>query len=472
MCSCVLALQLRVYRQVSQLQRDLAEVDAAERAAAASAAEERRRQEQELAAVDARRRQQGAQGREQLLLSLRTRHEQQAAEAARQVAELEAAARERERREHAAAEARAQAAEAKAAAEAAAQQQRSAEQEQQAAARAAQASAAKAKAEVRQREAEANAAAASQPGILTLSPGAAELKERCATRLAAAQQEVAPFVADRAMRDAKRSIDKFVTLNVQQISATLEQVRAKSASLAGFVSRHAGAQRTYALLTLASKLLSQCEVQVTRLHAFAFPLGEVAAAVAAAHPDFVDLLLGHLHQACPLAVPAHWGFRPGGDELGYLRLAGYRVTQDEDNPGAPAEKESTDEFIGRMQGYVMLYAALTQSDNPGNPHGVPNAWAYLARLLNALPANRATAAALDAFLKVAGFRLAATYRGQFAKLLGVVEREFLPALSSCADPDARAVYTRLQTYLCTRQFLRPPEGRNMPRHDASSYDRA
>lgn len=39
------------------------------------------------------------------------------------------------------------------------------------------------------------------------------------------QESVRPFVEDRAMRDKKRSIDKFVTLNVQQVSATLDQVR-------------------------------------------------------------------------------------------------------------------------------------------------------------------------------------------------------------------------------------------------------
>lgn len=39
------------------------------------------------------------------------------------------------------------------------------------------------------------------------------------------QAAAKPFVEDRAMRDRKRATDKFVTLNVQQISATLEQVR-------------------------------------------------------------------------------------------------------------------------------------------------------------------------------------------------------------------------------------------------------
>ena len=43
----------------------------------------------------------------------------------------------------------------------------------------------------------------------------------------AVQDLVRPFVEDRAMKDKKRSIDKFVTLNVQQIAATLEQVRSR-----------------------------------------------------------------------------------------------------------------------------------------------------------------------------------------------------------------------------------------------------
>ena len=41
------------------------------------------------------------------------------------------------------------------------------------------------------------------------------------------------------------------------------------------------------------------------------------------------------------------------------------------------------------------------------------------RLLNHLPANRVTATALDAFLRAAGFRMAAAYGRQFEKLLQV-----------------------------------------------------
>ena len=46
-------------------------------------------------------------------------------------------------------------------------------------------------------------------------------------------------------------------------------------------------------------------------------------------------------------------------------------------------------------------------------------WGAPSRLLNHLPANRATATALDAFLKAAGYRMAAAYGRQFEKLLQV-----------------------------------------------------
>lgn len=457
-------LQINVQRRVAEFQKALVDIETQEHAALAAAGRDRQRKQQALAATAAERQAEQAQGRRQLMRSLRSEHEAKAAQAQQRVTELEITARQARERHQAAADAAR-----KAAAAAAAQQeaQKEREAEEQAATQAAAAKQQQAQAQQEER-AKASAAASLVPGILSISPGAAEFRQQCAQRLEAAQAAVRPFVEDRAMRDAKRSIDKFVTLNVQQISATLDQVRAKAQALASFVGQQQGVHRTYSLLTLAGKLLSQCEVQITRLHSFAFPLAEVAVAVGAAHGEFLDLLLARLHRACPLAVPCSYGYRPGTDEDEYLRLAGYKVTQEEGR----VVKESTDEYVARMQGYVMLYAAITQSDNPANPHGLPHAWAYAARLLNALPATRVTAAALDAFLKVAGYKMAASYRGQFTKLLAAVDRHFLGELSASADPDARAVYTRLQTYLRTLAFNKAPEGRNMPRHDSSNYDRA
>jgi nucleoporin GLE1 len=464
-------LQLKAQRRVSGFQRELLDIETQERRAEQAAAQRSQQESNALAATDREFEARRAQDREQMISSLRTVHEQQAEQAARKVAELEAAERkeaEEQERARAAAKAKVEAAKAKVeAAKAKAQADAAAAVE--AKAKRDQADAERLAAEKKQLE---SGAGTNKHGIRSIAPSAAEFQKRCAERLAAAKEAVKPFVEDRAMRDMKRPIDKFITLNVQQISATLEQVRNKAQALSGFISQHHDIQRTYALVTLTSKLISQCEVQITRLHSFAFPLAEVAVAVAAAHPDFIELLLARLHESCPLSVPMYYGFRNGGDDLEYLRLMKYKITEEEEKGRVELIKESTDEYMGRMQGYVMLYAAITQSDNPANPHGLHHAWEYLARLINSLPANRLTAAALDAFLKVAGYKMAAVYKGQFIKLLQAVDRDFLAELRNTNEPDARAVATRLQLYLNTRQFSKPPEGRDMPQYDASSYDRA
>lgn len=381
-------LQLKAQRRVSGFQRELLEIEAEERVAAEAALWRCQQEMNALAATDRQLEARRAQDREQLISSLRTVHDRQAEQAARTVAELEAAVRkEAEARERAAAEKVQREAQLKAAQEAAAQAKAKAkaQEEAQKQAEAENSAAEVAAAAAVRKPSKDNLAGSNQHGIVSAAPSALELQQRYAKRLATAKETVRPFVEDRAMRDIKRSIDKFVTLNVQQISATLEQVRQKSQALVGFIKQHHDVQRIYALITLAGKLMSQCEVQITRLHSFAFPLAEVAVAVAAAHPDFVDLLLARLHEACPLAVPMYYGFRSGGDELEYLRLMKYNITEDEEKGKVVTTKESTDEYMGRMQGYVMLYAAITQSDNPANPHGLEHAWKYLARLLNALP---------------------------------------------------------------------------------------
>lgn len=68
---------------------------------------------------------------------------------------------------------------------------------------------------------------------------------------------------------------------------------------------------------------------------------------------------------------------------------------------------------------------------------------------------------------MAGFRLNRVYRRQFHKLLTYIGSAFLGDLEIGGDPDARAVHSRLSTYLQHRHFMREPEGRRMPFSDIS-----
>ena len=107
------------------------------------------------------------------------------------------------------------------------------------------------------------------------------------------------------------------------------------------------------------------------------------------------------------------------------------------------------------------------------PAWVAAGWAYLACLLNALPANRATATALEGFLWAGGAALGVAHGRQFVKLLAVVDAVFLPALQAGPDAeDARAVGVRLRAYVQGGGWREVPEGRVLPETDASGSERA
>jgi nucleoporin GLE1 len=94
------------------------------------------------------------------------------------------------------------------------------------------------------------------------------------------------------------------------------------------------------------------------------------------------------------------------------------------------------------------------------------------RLLNHLPANRIVATALDAFIKVAGYKLNLTFRGQFIKLMQYVGVNTLGDMDRQGDHEATAVHARLESYLLSKAFEVAPEGRTLPESDLSSLERA
>lgn len=149
---------------------------------------------------------------------------------------------------------------------------------------------------------------------------------------AALQEAAAGYRANPASKDARRKLYKALNLEVQQVSASQEQVGKKAARLAALLQGlpAGGPAAADAWLQLAAKLGVQCEVQVARLPGFAFPLAEVAVGVAVAVPGFAPLLVAHLAALCPLCVPCTPRPAPGAQEAAWLRAAGYKVTVDVD----------------------------------------------------------------------------------------------------------------------------------------------
>lgn len=89
-----------------------------------------------------------------------------------------------------------------------------------------------------------------------------------------------------------------------------------------------------------------------------------------------------------LAVPKLYVHCKGRDEGQYLKRMAYREVEAPSKDGGPPTKqyESTDQYTSRMQGYMLFYGALVQSERPGNPHDLAQGWQYLARCaLSAIP---------------------------------------------------------------------------------------
>jgi nucleoporin GLE1 len=342
--------------------------------------------------------------------------------------------------------------------------------------------------------------------------------------------------ADPQLKRERRALERRVTVLVSQISGTQAQVSARASDLATVLlgAPEQGGARLLVCLALASRLLSQCEGQVATIPSFAFPLAFVACRVGCRVPNFLDLLLARLQRACPMLVPQWSAYTKSCAERGltredHQRAIGFKavpwVGADAPPPGADGEPqqrlETSDEFIARQAGYVAFYAALLQCDvdpEAGVPggggggngstvfgvrsggvggraaagssargppplppaelsalrqrHGLPAAWSYVARVLNHVPASRSAAAALMAFLNTAGYGMNRAYGAQFVKMLHSLYDGFLPDLAAHGDPDARAVGTRLRTYLERTQYCEVPEGREIPVQDESSYTRA
>lgn len=83
-----------------------------------------------------------------------------------------------------------------------------------------------------------------------------------------------------------------------------------------------------------------------------------------------------------LAVPKVHTLYKGRDQDEHLRFMGYQqVEQPRNAKSGKAEVgwETTDAYLSRMQGYMMFFGALSQSEQQENPVNLTHAWQFAAR---------------------------------------------------------------------------------------------
>ncbi|KAK2636620.1 hypothetical protein Ddye_031412 [Dipteronia dyeriana] len=248
------------------------------------------------------------------------------------------------------------------------------------------------------------------------------------------------------------SHERHISRLIRQIRGTKDNVRTKASELIKIFNNPLCPQ-SISIAAFAKKVVSHCESPDNA----AFACGHVIVMVTSQVPVAMDLLLGEFHKACIYTVPKHMAFSKSafGSREAYYKTIGY---QEEDG-----KIESHKDYLRRLESYMRLYAALVQTEIPGlqNAHGLKEGWAWLARFLNALPANMYTATALNAFLQMAGYALYRKFKSQFGKMLNIITDNFLNALRAREDQELKPVIAEIQCYIEDRKFLEEPEGRTL-----------
>ncbi|KAL8100617.1 mRNA export factor GLE1-like [Apium graveolens] len=110
----------------------------------------------------------------------------------------------------------------------------------------------------------------------------------------------------------------------------------------------------------------------------------------------MEILLAELNRVCIYSVPKYMSYSESvfKTKEAYNKAIGY---QEEDG-----KLGNSDTYVERVRSCMKLYGALVQTEAEGvkNPHGIEEGWAWMARFLNALPANLYTVVSLQTFIEV------------------------------------------------------------------------
>ncbi|XP_051120161.1 mRNA export factor GLE1 isoform X2 [Andrographis paniculata] len=243
---------------------------------------------------------------------------------------------------------------------------------------------------------------------------------------------------------------------IRTISATMENIRTKAEDLVNLINSP-GCPQPISIQLFVEKIVSNCTNQ--RGLSAIYAVARVIVLVTSKIPVAMDVLIAELNKICIYTVPKHIIYSEDvfKSKDAYFKAIGYREN---------GNIESTDDYVDRLGSYMRLYGALVQTEvGPfQNLHGLGEGWAWLARFLNALPANLYTAVALQSFLEMAGFALYRKYRNQFKKLLSIIDRDFLSALKEGGSTKINKVKMSIRNYIESNEYQREPEESKLRDH--------
>ena len=221
----------------------------------------------------------------------------------------------------------------------------------------------------------------------------------------------------------------------------------------------------------------------------AFAIAAVAVALWNDSQEFGELLLANFRITCPFIVPAFFPQKEGQLNEDYYKSLGYKYSDD-------GTVEKQDKFLKRVSGLMRLYAAIIVTKQrrgitQPHPHGLQNAWRWLAAMLNnghnliynssnfkyfnlilnaffvSEPRPEMSDVVATLFLdmlQVTGNFLWSAYPKQFPKLLSVMITEYYPLMGKIGGIGGGPM-TRLEEFLkncLSTGNIPPPEGQLPP----------
>ncbi|KAI5742859.1 hypothetical protein M8J77_011976 [Diaphorina citri] len=205
--------------------------------------------------------------------------------------------------------------------------------------------------------------------------------------------------------------------------------------------------------SMAKKFVAQVDVKPRVLFAYASVIVELWREF----PDFGNLLVGEFHKQCPYLIPVFWPQLQGQSNEDYYKSLGYQYID--------GQVEKQDLFLKRMTAMVQLYAAITITptrSSGSHPHNLQFSWRWLAAMLNLDPQPDISATLLYSYIKIAGNKMAATYRNQFFKLIRLIQTQYLRKIKQVTPEDQSqqsiAILEELINTIVKTNNVPPPEG--------------
>lgn len=205
---------------------------------------------------------------------------------------------------------------------------------------------------------------------------------------------------------------------------------------------------------VAEKLVLQGDLLISSNPEAAFNYAAVIVALWNDFPDFGRLVLAHFYEVCPYLVPLYVPRTADQTTEDYYKSQGYKYTD-----GVP---EKQDKFLKRMTGIMRLYSAIfitkPKRGQNKNPHGINEAWRWIASVLNLEPRLDITATLIHVFLETVGFSMQAVYGKMFQKLMRFIREKYMPMVEKI---DSGGPFTRLSVLFdnyAEKQILESPSG--------------